>query len=261
MVKIGIIGGTGFDENIFEDEKKIEKSTPYGKPSDKIITGKYKGVEVVFIPRHGAKHTINPTNVNYRANISALKDLGVTHILAPTACGSLRENMKPGDFIMPDQFIDRTTKRIQTFYDKDQVCHISMADPFCEKLRKLLNETADELKVRHHKKGCLLSVEGPRFSTRAESFLFRSWNCDVLNMTTAPEATLAREAGICYQPIATVSDYDCWKESEEAVTQDMVSMIAKKNAENIKKLVLTTIPKIKDWECSCRTAIDVAIIK
>ena len=213
------------------------------------------------MPRHGEKHTINPTQVNNRANIYAMKELGVTHILAPTACGSLREEMAPNNFVLPDQFIDRTTKREQTFYDKGVVAHISMADPFCEKLRKLLGKTADELKIKNHKKGCLLSIEGPRFSSRAESHIFRSWGCDVLNMSTVPEATLAREKGICYQPIAMVVDYDCWRKEEKPVTQDEVNATAKANVENVKNIVLAVIPKIKDWECSCKTAIDVAIIK
>ncbi|MFH1505514.1 MAG: S-methyl-5'-thioadenosine phosphorylase [archaeon] len=261
MTKIGIIGGTGFEASMFEGAKMLDVDTPYGKPSGQIISGKYKGVDVFFIPRHGPKHTINPTQVNNRANIHAMKELGVTHLLAPTACGSLREEMAPGNFVLADQFIDKTTKRDQTFYDKGVVAHISMADPFCEKLRKLLSETAEELKVPHHKKGCLLSIEGPRFSSRAESHMFRSWGCDVLNMSTVPEATLAREKGMCYQPIAMVVDYDCWRKEEKPVTQEEVSATAAANAENVKKLVLAVIPKIKDDNCGCRTAIDVSIIK
>ena len=259
IVKVGIIGGSGLDDpQIMTDSKKIKVHTPYGATSDLVATGKVRGVEVFLIPRHGDSHRINPTNINYRANIWAMKEMGVTHILAPTACGSLRENIKPGHLVFVEQFIDRTTKRMQTFYEGTEVCHISMAEPFCGKIRKILIETAKSLKIEHHPKGVMVTIEGPRFSTRAESRLYRSWGCDVINMTTIPEAVLAREAGICYQPIAMSTDYDCFMETEEKVSVDMILRTMHENAENVKKILVDVIPKIKNWECRCKTDINSA---
>ena len=261
MVKIGIIGGSGVDApKIMPDAKRIKVHTPYGSTSDLVTTGTVKGIPVVVIPRHGDNHRVYPTNVNYRANIWAMKELGVTHIIAPTACGSLREEIKPGDLVFIDQFIDRTTKRHQTFYEGVEVCHIPMAEPFCPKLRNVIIETAKELGVSHHKKGTIITIEGPRFSTKAESHLFRSWGCDAINMTTVPEAVLAREAGICYQPIAMSTDYDCFMEDRPAVSIGEILHVMKDNAENVKKLLLSSISKIKDWECNCKTAIESARI-
>ncbi|MBI2667955.1 S-methyl-5'-thioadenosine phosphorylase [Candidatus Woesearchaeota archaeon] len=248
MVKVGIIGGSGIDNpEIMKDSKRIKVHTPYGATSDLITTGKVNNVDVVIIPRHGDSHRIYPSNVNYRANIYAMKELGVTHIIAPTACGSLREEIKPGDLVFIDQFIDKTTKRHQTFYEGVEVCHISMADPFCDKLRGLLVQTAKELNYSHHEKGTMVTIEGPRFSTRAESNMFRGLGCDVINMTTVPEAVLAREAGICYQPIAMSTDYDCWHGGEEKVTTEMILRIMKDNSERVKQLLINVIPRIKDW--------------
>ena len=258
-IKVGIIGGSGVDDpKIMQDSKKIKVHTPYGATSDLATVGKLKGVSAVVIPRHGDSHRINPTNVNYRANIWAMKELGVTHIIAPTACGSLRESIKPGHLVFIDQFIDRTTKRAQTFYEGTEVCHISMADPFCNKIRNELIETAKSLGMIYHPKGTMATIEGPRFSTRAESNLFRSWGCDVINMTTVPEAVLAREAGICYQPIAMSTDYDCFMESEEKVTVEMILRTMRDNAESVKKILAEVVPRLKAWECICRTDIDSA---
>lgn len=259
MLKIGIIGGSGVDyPKIMPDAKRIKVHTPYGSASDLITTGTVKGIHVVAIPRHGENHRINPTNVNYRANVWAMKDLGVTHIIAPTACGSLREEIRPGDLVFIDQFIDRTTKRHQTFYEGVEVCHIPMAEPFCPKLRQIMAKAAQELSIPYHPRGTMVTIEGPRFSTKAESNLFRSWGCDTINMTTVPEAVLARESGICYQPIAMATDYDCWHETEEPVTIEMILSTMKKNADNVKKILLSAIAKIQDWECNCRTAINSA---
>jgi 5'-methylthioadenosine phosphorylase len=256
MVKIGIIGGSGIDNpEIMQDSKRIKVHTPYGSTSDLVTIGKVQGVEVVIIPRHGDSHRIYPSNVNFRANIYAMKEQGVTHIIAPTACGSLREEIKPGHLVFIDQFVDRTTSRKQTFYEGVEVCHISMAEPFCIQLRDLLIETSKELKYDHHEKGTMVTIEGPRFSTRAESNLFRSWNCDVINMTSVPESVLAREVGICYQPIAMSTDYDCWHQGEEKVTIDMILETMKNNSEKVKQLLINVIPKIKDWECYCREEI------
>ena len=262
MVKIGIIGGSGLDDpDILKDVKEIEADTPYGKPSSNLTIGKIENVDVIILARHGKKHTIYPTGVNYRANIHAMKEQGCTHIIVTTACGSLKEDIKPGDFVFIDQFIDRTTKRKSTFYEKDHVAHIPMAEPFCSELRRLLGETADESGLNNHKKGTVVTIEGPRFSTKAESNLFRSWGADVINMSSVPEVVLAREAGICYASVAMSTDYDVWHEGEKDVNIEMVLETMKKNAENVKRLVLSTIPKIKDNpDCGCRQDIKTAVI-
>ena len=260
-MKIGIIGGSGLEKlDVFQDAQQILMETPFGKPSSPIIYGKIRGVDVFIISRHGRNHEIMPSNVNFRANISALKRVGCTHILATTACGSLRENIKPGDFVILDQFIDRTTKRAQTFYDRNRVCHIGMAEPFCEKLRNILIKTGKELKLKIHEKGTVVTIEGPRFSTRAESNLFRQWKADVINMSTVPECVLAREAGMCYASVAMATDYDCWHKSEKPVTLEMVLSVMKKNSENVTKLLVRAIEKIKFEECSCKEAIKSALI-
>src|SRR3989344_1333885 len=222
-IKIGIIGGSGLeDPKILKDAKEIDATTKFGSPSSSLTTGKINDADVVILSRHGKKHTIMPSNVNYRANITALKEQGCTHIIATTACGSLREDIKPGNLVFCDQFIDMTTKRAQTFYDSDKVCHIPMAEPFCEKLRKLLAEAASELKIKHHNKGTVVTIEGPRFSTKAESHMFRQWKADVINMSTVPEVVLAREAGICYAIVAMSTDWDCLMEDKKPVTIDEV---------------------------------------
>ena len=260
-IKIGIIGGSGVDSpEILDDIKKVKKHTPYGRPSDLITVGKFNGIDVAIIARHGQGHRIFPTSVNYRANIWALKELGVTHILASTACGSLKEEVRPGDLVFIDQFIDRTTKRHQTFYEGQEVCHIPMAEPFCDKLRSLFINAADGLKIANHKKGTMITIEGPRFSTKAESNLFRTWGADVINMTTVPEAVLAREAGICYASIAMATDYDCWHQSEEPVSVEMILEVMKKNADNVVKILLEVMPRVDWYDCQCKVAIKGAIL-
>ncbi|HOI19059.1 MAG TPA: S-methyl-5'-thioadenosine phosphorylase [Candidatus Woesearchaeota archaeon] len=249
-MRIGIIGGSGFDQpNILNELKRLKVHTPYGRLSGFVATGKIEGVDCVVLSRHGDMHSILPSDVNFRANIYALKELGVTHILATTACGSLKEDIKPGDFVFIDQFIDMTKKRPQTFYEGQDVCHIPMAKPFCDYLSELLIENAVKLGLRHHSKGTVVTIEGPRFSSRAESNLFRAWGCDVINMTTVPECVLAREAGIHYASIAMATDYDCWRIDEESVTAEMVSKIMKENVANVKKLIFNVIPLIKDINC------------
>lgn len=257
---VGIIGGTGmYDADFLSEPKEILVETPYGKPSQPVTSGKIGGVDVVLIPRHGKGHILNPTNVNYRANIWAMKQLGVGRIIAPCAVGSLKEEFKPGDLVFTDQFIDRTTKRASTFYDKEKVCHISMAEPFCPEMRKLLHHSAEMLGLPHHKAGTNVVVEGPRFSTLAESNLFRSWNCDTINMTMVPECVLAREAEICYAAVAQVTDYDCWK--GEAVTAEMVIATLKSNVEKTKRLLLDVIPKIPAAaSCGCHAALKDAFL-
>jgi len=250
-VKVGIIGGSGLDDpKIIKGAKEKNVKTPYGKPSSPLTVGRIDGVDVVILARHGKKHSIYPTAVNYRANLSALKKEGCTHILATTAVGSLRARIKPADFVFVDQFIDFTKHRPLTFHEK-KVIHTPMAEPFCSELRSLLIETAKELKLRHHKKGTVITIEGPRFSTKAESHMFRGFGADVINMSTVPEVILARELGVCYQSIAMSTDYDCWKEGEEPVSWDMIVSIMHQNAENVKRLILNTIPKIKPSEHKC----------
>ena len=252
-IKVGIIGGSGLDDpRLMKDIKEKKVKTPYGSPSSPLTIGKINGVPTVILARHGKGHSIYPTGVNYRANIHALKREGCTHILATTAVGSLREKIRPGDLVFVDQFIDHTKHRALTFHD-EKVIHTPMAEPFCPRLRSLLSASAAELKLRCHNKGTVITIEGPRFSTKAESHMFRSFGADVINMSTVPEVILAREIGICYQTIAMSTDYDCWKEGEEPVTWEMILKIMSKNADNVKKLLVKTVSKIQDTKCSfCR---------
>ncbi|NXL37730.1 MTAP phosphorylase, partial [Glaucidium brasilianum] len=259
--KIGIIGGTGLDDpDILEGRTEKYVDTPYGKPSDALILGKIKNVDCVLLARHGRHHTIMPSNINYRANIWALKEENCSHVLVTTACGSLREEIQPGDLVIIDQFIDRTTKRHCTLYDGQHstlpgVCHIPMAEPFCTKTREVLMETAKKLGLQCHSKGTVITIEGPRFSSRAESLMFRSWGADVINMTTVPEVILAKEAGMSYASIAMVTDYDCWKEHEEAVSVDKVLKTLKGNANKATSILLNAIPQIgsMDWTGTLHT--------
>ncbi len=261
FVKIGIIGGSGIgDPAMWDNISHVKMHTPYGAPSALLTTGTFQDIQIVALPRHGDGHIIKPTDVNFRANIWAMKELGVTHIIAATACGSLREEIKPGDLIFIDQFIDRTTKREQSFYAGQTICHIPMAEPFCCKLRTLLQATALQEGIPFHSKGTMVTIEGPRFSTRAESELFRRWGADVINMTTVPEVVLAREAGICYAAIAMSTDYDCWKQDDEAVTLDMILATMKKNADKVKQILQVAIPEITAWKCSCHEAIKTATL-
>jgi 5'-methylthioadenosine phosphorylase len=243
-LKIGIIGGSGLENpEILENYKEIDADTPFGKPSSKLMTGKLYGIDVVIISRHGKKHEIPPTHVNNRANIFALKYEGCKYILATTAVGSLREEIKRGDFVILDQFIDFTRHRDVTFFDKFEfgAIHTPMAKPFSEGIRKKLIEVCEELKFPYHKKGTVITIEGPRFSTIAESKLFRQWGADIINMSIAPEAILANEAEVEYAAIAMSTDYDCWKENEESVSWEMIKKIMKDNSERMKKILLKTI--------------------
>lgn len=250
-IKIGIIGGSGMDDpDLLKNKREKKVKTPYGSPSSDLTSGKIAGTDVVVLARHGRKHSIYPTGVNFRANIHALKKEGCTHILATTAVGSLREKIKPGDLVFVDQFIDFTKLRNLTFHDK-KVVHTPMAEPFCRDLRSILVVSARELKLRHHNRGTVITIEGPRFSTKAESHMFRMWGADVINMSTVPEVILAREAGICYQTIAMSTDYDCWKEGEEPVTWEMILSIMQNNADNVKKLLVSAISKIEKADCCC----------
>lgn len=248
MAKIAIIGGSGLeDPDILKSPKIIKVKTPYGEPTSDLTTGKIGNIDVVILSRHGKKHTIPPTQVNNRANIWALKEQGCDYILATTACGSLREEIGRGDLVILDQFIDFTKHRKTTFFDEfkpGEMKHTPMADPFDSKLRELLIESSEELKLTYHKTGTVVSIEGPRFSTRAESNMFRMWGADVINMSVAPEAILANEIEIPYAAIAMSTDYDCWKTDEEAVTWEAVLEIFNQNVHNVIDLILATLKKI-----------------
>jgi len=259
-VEIGIIGGTGvYDPAMFDEVKEVKVYTPYGEPSDLVFVGSLRGKKVAFIPRHGRNHTIPPHRVNYRANIWALKELGVQRIVAPAAVGSLREDFKPGDFVIVDQFIDRTKKRMDTFYEGGRLCHISSAVPFCPELRRIFYEGALKVGLNVHDGGTYVCIEGPRFSTRAESKLFRSWGADVIGMTLYPECGLAREMELCYVSISMVTDYDVWAEKPVSVKEVVETM--KRNTENLKKLLREVIPKIpKERSCECGFALRDALV-
>lgn len=255
-IKIAIIGGSGIDNpKIIKNAEEINIETPYGATSSPLISGQIDGVDAVVLARHGQGHIIAPTKVPFRANIWALRDIGCTHIIATTACGSLQENIQPRDLVFLDQFIDFTKHRNLTFFEdfEEKVVHTPMAEPFCPELRKILIEAARELKLTHHERGTVITIEGPRFSTRAESRFFKQIGADVINMSTVPEVILAREFGICYATVAMSTDYDAWREGEEAVTWQMVMQVMKDNSSHVIKLLLKVIPQIAnelaDEEC------------
>jgi len=254
-IKVGIIGGSGLSNpDILKDKTEKLVETPYGKPSDALILGTIQDVECVLLSRHGRGHTIMPGQVNYRANIWALKDQGCTHILVTTACGSLQEDFQPGDIVVLDQFIDRTHRQLQTFYDGSNpalpgICHIPMAEPFCPKTSKLIFETATELGLKVNLGGTMLTIEGPRFSSKAESKLWHAWGAHCVNMTTVPEVVLARESGLCYASMALVTDYDSWREDTASVNVENVLKTFAMNSERARNVILGVIPKLKaiDW--------------
>jgi len=252
--KIGIIGGTGLEKtNFLENVREISVETPYGAPSDVLIEGTIGSVSCVILPRHGRKHQFSPTNVNYRANMWALMKTGVNVIIACTASGSLREEIAPGHFVVLDSFIDRTTKREQTFFDGQPghlsgVAHVPMHPVFNQKLREVIMETCEQLNITYHKKGTAVCIEGPRFSSRAESEMFRVWGGDIVNMTICPEAGLAKELGIPYVSTALATDYDCWREGEH-VSVELVMKTLAENASCATELFKTAIEKVSkmDW--------------
>jgi 5'-methylthioadenosine phosphorylase len=260
QAEIGIIGGTGlYDPKLLKNVEETTLSTPYGAPSDAITVAKLKGRRVAFLPRHGKKHTIRPTDVNSRANIFALKKLGVQWILASSTVGSLKEEYKPGDIVFVDQFIDRTTRREQSFYTEKQVCHISVAEPMCPDLRRILIAIAKDAGISAHETGTYVCVEGPRFSTKAESRMFRGWGADVVGMTLVPECVLAREAEICYASIATVTDYDVWK--DHAVCVDDIVKTMRANIENVKRIIVEAVARLpKERSCECKSALKSAFV-
>lgn len=248
MIRIGVIGGSGLeDPEILKETEVIDVETPYGRPSSTLMHGTLNGIQVVILSRHGRQHTITPSMVNNRANIHALKNSGCTHILATTACGSLREDLRRGDLIVPDQFIDFTRHRPVTFFDEfeaGKMKHTPMADPFDSNLRRLIIDTAVKTGIAIHEKGTIITIEGPRFSTRAESRMYRLWGADLVNMSTAPEAILANEIGIPYAAIAMSTDYDSWKEDETPVSWEEVLKVFGENVSQVLSLLQEVIRRI-----------------
>ena len=257
---IGIIGGSGLYNIEGLTETRWEKvETPWGAPSDELLIGQFGGIKTVFLPRHGRGHKISPSALNYRANIDALKRVGVTDIISLSAVGSLKEELPPGHFVIVDQFIDRSFAREKSFFGTGCVAHVSMAHPTCPRLGDALETSARELGLPVTRGGTYLVMEGPQFSTLAESNLYRSWGCDVIGMTNMPEAKLAREAEICYASVAMVTDYDCWHEDHDAVTVDAVIKVLLGNADKARNLVKTVLPKVGGARGPCPAGCDRAL--
>lgn len=264
-IVIGVIGGSGiYDIDGIDSKDWVSLSTPFGDPSDQLLVGYLNGQKIIFLPRHGRGHKIPPSEINYRANIYALKSLGVTEVLSVSAVGSLRENLSPGTFVIVDQFIDRTFARKKTFFESGLVAHVSMAHPVCNRLGNHLEQAAKLTGLNAVRGGTYLAMEGPQFSTLAESEMYRSWNCDVIGMTNMPEARLAREAEMCYASVAMVTDYDCWHPNHNNVTVDQIISVLMANATNARSLVKAVTPKLNAdtnaHTCSCRNALQGAII-
>ena len=264
MNKLGIIGGSGlYSMEGLEDSKWIKIDTPWGSPSDEILQAKLNGKEICFLPRHARGHKINPSNINFRANIDALKQLGVTDIISMSAVGSLKENLEPGKFVIVDQFIDRTFARVKTFFDQEIVAHVSMAKPTSPGLMKTCEKVLKKLNIPFQKGGTYLVMEGPQFSSLAESNLYRSWGADVIGMTNMPEAKLAREAEIRYATVAMVTDFDCWHPDHEDVSVEQVVKTLLGNAEKAKKVVAELLLSFEadiDEKDPANKCLDVAII-
>lgn len=261
-MKIGIIGGSGFYHmDGVSDIRRVRTKTPFGDPSDDPVTGRFDGVDVVFLARHGKGHSISPTEVNYRANIYAMKSLGVERIVSVSACGSLKKELKPLDIVIPDQFVDRTNQaRAMTFFREGIVAHIQFADPVCPDVAKTLFGCAKDAGATAHMGGVYLNMEGPQFSTRAESNLYRSWGMDIIGMTNMAEARLAREAEICYATMACITDYDCWYQ-DEPVSLEMVMQNLMKNVDVSKSILKRAIKKLAQARsCSCGSTLKDAIV-
>ena len=263
--KIGIIGGSGFYEmDGIKKLKAVKVTTPFGKPSDDFVTGVLEGRDIVFLSRHGKGHSIMPSEINYRANIYGMKKLGVDRIVSISACGSLRKEMKPLDIVVPDQYVDRTNQaRRMTFFGGGIVAHVAFADPVCPHLSKVLYDAGHSLDIPMHLGGTYINMEGPQFSTKAESELYRSWGMDIIAMSNMAEAKLAREAEICFATLACVTDYDCWylEDGTESVSVELIIQNLIKNIDNAKKIVRSSLRKLgDDRPCACRAALKNAII-
>ena len=262
QARVAVIGGSGFYEMKGVTElEEVRQSTPFGDPSDSIVLGTLEGVRVAFLPRHGRGHRILPTEVPARANIYALKSLGVEFIISVSAVGSLREELQPLHLVVPDQIIDRTRGRASTFFGGGLVAHVAMADPFCAVLRDIVYESACDVGATVHRGGTLVVMEGPAFSTRAESHLYRSWGADLIGMTALPEAKLAREAEICYVTLASVSDYDTWYEAHAEVTAEMILSNLSRNVATCRRVVANAVRRLPEARhCFCATALDDALV-
>jgi 5'-methylthioadenosine phosphorylase len=263
--KIGILGGSGVYDIDGLINKRWEKvSSPFGEPSDELLFGELNGIQLVFLPRHGRGHRIPPSEINFRANIDALKRAGCTDVISVSAVGSLREHLAPGTFVIVDQFIDRTFARNKSFFGSGLVAHVSMAHPVCHRLGDHIEAAAKEAGIEALRGGTYLVMEGPQFSTLAESELYRSWNCDVIGMTNMPEAKLAREAELCYATVAMVTDYDCWHPDHDDVTVDQVVRVLLANADRARSLVKHVVPRLgadtNACDCACRSALQYALI-
>ena len=259
---IAIIGGSGlYQLEGLERVRKVRQTTPFGRPSDDILLGNLGKTVVAFLARHGSGHRIPPTSINYRANIYALKALGVRRIFSVSAVGSMKEHIKPGDLVIPDQFIDRTMQRKRTFFDQGVVAHIPFSDPICPRVAEGLWKASQETGTVVHRPGTYVCIEGPQFSTRAESHLYRQWNVDVIGMTNIPEANLAREAEICYATLALVTDFDCWHATEEAVSVEAIVGIMKQNVAVAKRVLRVALDLVQGLPtCSCHSALQHAVI-
>ncbi len=262
---IGIIGGSGVYDIEGLTNKRWERiDSPFGAPSDELLLGELNGQPMVFLPRHGRGHKIPPSDINFRANIDALKRAGVTEVISVSAVGSLREHLRPGMFVIVDQFIDRTFARDKSFFGTGLVAHVSMAHPVCHRLGDHIEAAAREAGIEVARGGTYLVMEGPQFSSLAESELYRSWNCDVIGMTNMPEAKLAREAELCYATVAMVTDFDCWHPNHDDVTVDAIVKVLLANADNARTMVKTLAPRLQAdagaATCGCRTALEHALI-
>ena len=261
-IDIAIIGGSGLYElEGLSNMESMEVDTPFGKPSDAIVTGQFDGANVAFLPRHGRGHRLNPTQIPVRANIYALKTLGATCLISVSAVGSLRDDFERLHLAIPDQLIDRTRQRNNTFFDEQLVVHAGFAEPFCPVIRRVILNSASDLNIPVHSDATMVVMEGPAFSTKAESHMYRSWGADIIGMTALPEAKLAREAELCYATMAWVTDYDCWHESEEVVTVEMVVQNLMKNVDNSKNMLKALIPNlVSDRDCACQSSLRDTII-
>ena len=257
---VGVIGGSGlYDIEEIEDRRWEHVLSPWGNPSDELMFGTLGGISVVFLPRHGRGHRLSPTDINYRANIDVLKRVGVTDVISLSAVGSLREDLPPGHFVVVDQFIDRTFAREKSFFGRGCVAHVSMAEPVCRRLGDAMEHAARALDLPVSRGGTYLAMEGPQFSTKAESELYRSWGCSVIGMTNMPEAKLAREAELCYATIAMVTDYDCWRDGHDAVTVDQVVKVLMGNADRARALVRAAVPALGAAHGACPAGCDHAL--
>lgn len=259
---IGVIGGSGlYEMEGLTDVKSVKVDTPFGEPSDEFVTGKLGSVRMIFLPRHGRGHRLLPSEVNYRANIYGMKKLGAEWVISVSAVGSMKEAIEPGHVVIVDQFFDRTKARPSTFFGSGVVAHVEFADPVCEDLSSVLYAAAIKAGATVHKGGTYLCIDGPQFSTRSESVIYRSWGVDVIGMTNIPEAKLAREAELCYATVALPTDYDCWHVSEDSVTVEMILKTLEANVRTAKNVIKNAVPEVKPKRaCPCTRALEHAII-